>query len=79
MSNILLKIGLWGLGLSALLIGAALAFFGSHMVANFFASVIRVFHDVDVITDLATPNVESEFRFFGVMFALLWRCVNPNR
>ena len=69
MANMLFKIGLWGLGLSAILIGGALAFFGSHAVANFFASAIRVFHDVDVITDLATPNIESEFRFFGVMFA----------
>jgi len=68
MADILLKIGLWGLGVSAILIGSALAFFGSHDVANFFASGIRLFYDVDVITDLATPNIESELRFFGIMF-----------
>lgn len=68
MSNILLKFGLWGLGLSAILIGGALAFFGSHDVANFFANGIRLFHDVYVITDLASPNIESELRFFGMMF-----------
>lgn len=68
MANIFLKIGLWGLGLSAILIGAGLAFFGSHDVANFFASGIRLFHDVGRVTDLATPNIESELRFFGMMF-----------
>lgn len=68
MAETLLKIGLWGLGLSAIVIGAALAFFGPHDVANFFASGIRFFHDVGPIADLATPNVESELRFFGMMF-----------
>ena len=68
MADALLKLGLWGLGLSAIFIGSALAFFGSHDVANFFASGIRFFHDVDIIADLATPNVESELRFFGLMF-----------
>jgi len=68
MADILLKIGLWGLGLAAIFIGGALAFFGPHAVANFFASGIRLFHDVDIISDLATPNIESELRFFGMMF-----------
>lgn len=68
MAETLLKIGLWGLGLSAILIGSALAFFGPHDVASFFASGIRLFHDVGPVTDLATPNVESELRFFGLMF-----------
>ena len=68
MADILLKIGLWGLGLSAMLIGVALAFFGPYDVANFFASGIRFLHDVDRVTDLATPNIESELRFFGMMF-----------
>ena len=68
MADMLLKIGLWGLGLSAMVIGTALAFFGPHDVANFFASGIRFFHDVDRVTDLSTPNIESELRFFGLMF-----------
>ena len=61
MANMLFKIGLWGLGLSAILIGGALAFFGSHAVANFFASAIRVFHDVDVISDFEQGLDEVTF------------------
>ena len=68
MANVLLKFGLWGLGLSAVFIGGALVFFGGHAVANFFAGLMRYFYDVGGINDLATPNAESEFRFFGMMF-----------
>ena len=44
------------------------AFFGGHAVANFFAGLMRYFYDVGGIDELATPNVESEFRVFGMMF-----------
>jgi len=68
MADALLKFGLWGLGLSAIFIGGALAFFGGDAVANFFAGLIGQFYNVGGIADLATPNAESEFRFFGMMF-----------
>jgi len=65
----LLKFGLLGLGLSGVLIGLSLSLFGSASVANFFVSALFLKETHGPITDLATPNIESELRFFGMMFA----------
>ena len=72
-----LKFGLYGLGLSAILIGSGLSIFGPEWVANFFNQTFGLIKLDGAITDLATVNIESELRFFGVMFAfygavLLW-------
>ena len=73
----LLKFGLFGLGLSGVLIGLSLSLFGSSAVANFFVYMLLLKEAHGPITDLATPNIESELRFFGMMFAfysgvILW-------
>lgn len=68
MLRILLKFGLWGLGISAILIGGGLSLFGSDTVASFFNHTFRLIKTDGPITDLATANVESELRFFGMMF-----------
>jgi len=73
----LLQFGLLGLGLSAILIGCGLSIFGPEKVANFFNHNFRLVGAGGEITDLATVNIESELRFFGMMFAfygasLIW-------
>lgn len=77
MSRILLKFGLWGLGLSAIFIGASLSLFGPDAVARIFNRTFHLIYIDGPITDLATRNIESELRFFGMMFlfygvSLLW-------
>ena len=73
----ILKFGLFGLGLSGVLIGLSLSIFGSDAVANFFVSMLLLKETHGPITDLGTANIESELRFFGMMFAfyggmILW-------
>jgi len=65
----LLKFGLFGFGLSSILIGLSLSVFGSDAVANFFVKTLFLTENHGPITDLATPNIESELRFFGILFA----------
>jgi len=73
----LLKLSLFGLGVSGVLIGLGLSLFGPEMVANFFNITFGLVKIDGPITDLATVNIESELRFFGIMFAfygsvILW-------
>ena len=68
MMNHLLKLGLYGLGLSAILIGGSIALFGSHSVVTFFENALSIFYVSSPTTDLASPNVDSELRFYSVMF-----------
>lgn len=68
MAGLLLRFGLWGLGLSAIVIGSALALLGPDAVANFFAAGLAYIFNATPIADLSTPNIESELRFFGIMF-----------
>ena len=63
-----LKLGLYGLGIAAILIGGAMALVGPHAVGAFFNSMLSMVHDAGPVTDLAAPNVDSEMRFYGVMF-----------
>jgi len=65
----ILKLGLYGLGVSAVLIGGAMAIFGSNAVVTFFNNLLGLFYSDGAITDLASPNVDSELRFYGIMFA----------
>jgi len=73
----LVKFGLWGLGASAVLIGSGLSLFGPEAVANFFNHTFGLINIDGPITDLASLNIESELRFFGMMFVfygavILW-------
>ena len=73
----LLKFGLGGLGISAVLIGCGLSLFGPEAVASFFNTAFGLEKLDGPITDLSTVNIDSELRFFGIMFAfygglLLW-------
>lgn len=73
----ILKFGLYGLGLSAILIGSGLSLLGPEWVANFFNQTFGLIKLDGPISDLSTANIESELRFFGIMFAfygavLLW-------
>ena len=65
----ILKLGLYGLGVTAVLFGGAMAFFGSHAVFTLFNNLLGLFYSDGAITDLASPNVDSELRFCGIMFA----------
>jgi len=75
MSRGLLKFGLWGLGISAILIGCGLSLFGPDNVAGFFNQAFGLIKIDGPMTDLATPNIESELRFFGMMFAFYGSCI----
>ena len=68
MDNII-KFGLFSLGIAAILIGGSIAIFGSNAVVTFFNGVLSLFYNDGEITDLASPNVDNELRFYGVMFA----------
>jgi len=67
--GMILKLGLYGLGIAALLIGGSMAVFGSNEVVTFFNNTFSLFYNDGPIADLATANVDSELRFYGVMFA----------
>jgi len=57
MADALLKLGLWGLGISAILIGGCMAFFESHAVANFFVEILRIVSDDSPITGFLKGNL----------------------
>lgn len=67
--GMILKLGLYGLGTTALVFGVSMAVFGSNAVFTFFNSALSLFYNDGPIADLASPNVDSELRFCGVMFA----------
>ena len=68
MTKTLLIIGLYGLGLSGVLIGSAMAIFGPYAVGTFFNVVLGLSKTHGPVTDLASVNVESEMRFYALMF-----------
>lgn len=68
MAKTLLLFGLYGLGLSGVLIGGAMALFGPHAVGTFFNVALGLSQSAGPVTDLASVNVESEMRFYALMF-----------
>lgn len=68
MSRTLLLFGLYGLGISAMLIGCAMALFGPHAVGTFFNTGLGLETLAGPVTDLASANVDSEMRFYALMF-----------
>lgn len=68
MFKILLLIGLYGLGLSGIVIGGAMAIIGPHAVGAFFNAASGLSDTAGPISDLGSANVESEMRFYALMF-----------
>ena len=68
MSKAVLKAGLYFISIAAMAIGTAIALLGINPVGQFFNAVISVIYDGGPLTDLGTPNDDSELRFYSVFF-----------
>ena len=68
MSKIVLKAGLYFISIAAMAIGTSIALLGINPVGNFFTSVISIAYETGPMTDLGTPNDDSELRFYSVFF-----------
>jgi len=64
-----LKFFLKALGVTAIGIGGSISIFGPHAVASFFNFFIDPIFNAGPISEFKSPNVDSEFRFYGIMFA----------
>ncbi len=65
----LLKVGLYGLGIGAIAIGALMFLFGSDFTGRFFANVLATVGGSDQsLTSLSGPDVDSELRFYSVFW-----------
>ena len=69
MSEAVLKAGLYFISIAAMAIGTAIALLGISPVGQFFNAVISVIYEGGPLTDLDTPNDDSELRFYSVFFA----------
>ena len=63
-----LKLGLYFLGMAAICIGGSMALFGPHAVGTFFNTILNFVYDAGPLQDLDPVNVDSEMRFYAVMF-----------
>jgi len=68
LSRHILKAGLYFIGLAGIFIGCAIAIFGIQLVGNFFSAIVNVVYDAGPMTDLGSPNDDSELRFYSVFF-----------
>ena len=63
------QIALFGLAVSAILIGLAIYIFGAHPTASVFAGLIETtFGGTAYLGDLTLPNADSELRFYSVFW-----------
>ena len=69
LSRYILKAGLYFIGGAAILIGSAIVVFGIRLVGEFFSAVVNLVYAAGPITDLGSPNDDSELRFYAVFFA----------
>lgn len=68
MSNAILRSGLYFISIAAVLIGSAIAIFGINPVGQFFNAIISTVYNAGPLTELGTPNDDSELRFYSVFF-----------
>ncbi len=68
MSKLLLKAGLYFISIAAVLIGSAIAIFGINPVGQFFNAIISTVYNAGPLTELGTPNDDSELRFYSIFF-----------
>lgn len=68
MAKRIVQFGLYFIGISAILIGSAIALFGIELVGRFFSAIINVAIHSGPVTDLGHPNDDSELRFYSVFF-----------
>ena len=64
----LLKSGLYFIGIAAILIGSAISLLGINLVGQFFSAVINIIVNAGPLTDLGQPNDDSELRFYSIFF-----------
>lgn len=64
----ILKTGLYFIGIAGILIGSAIALLGINLVGQFFSAIITFIYDAGPLSDLGTPNNDSELRFYSVFF-----------
>jgi len=69
MSRLFLKTGLCFIGVPAILIASAIALLGIEAVGQFFSHIVEPVFNSGTMTDLGTPNDDSELRFYSIFFA----------
>ena len=69
LSRQILKSGLYFIGGAAILIGSAIVVFGIQFVGEFFSAIVNFVYAAGPVTDLESPNDDSELRFYAVFFA----------
>ena len=69
-SRSILKAGLYFIGIAAILIGSAIVLFGVRLVGDFFSTIVNLVYATGPVTDLGSPNVDSELRFYAVFFVV---------
>jgi len=67
-SKAVLKAGLYFISIAAMAIGTAIALLGINPVGQFFNTVISIVYNSGPLTELGTPNDDSELRFYSVFF-----------
>lgn len=68
MTQKFLQLGLYFIGVAAVLIGSAIATLGIEPVGRFFTAIINLAVDAGALNDLGQPNDDSELRFYSVFF-----------
>jgi hypothetical protein len=65
----LLKFGLYFIGVPAILIATSIALFGIEAVGAVFSQIVDPVFGSGPMTDLGSPNDDSELRFYSIFFA----------
>ena len=68
LSRSILKAGLYFIGIAAILIGSAIVLFGIRLVGEFFSAMVNLVYAAGPVTNLGSPNDDSELRFYAVFF-----------
>lgn len=68
MAHTLLRAGLYFIGCAGVLIGVSFYFLGVEYTGQIFNRILSLLYDAGPITDLGTPNAETELRFFSVFW-----------
>lgn len=68
MVQLILKLGLYFIGIAGVIIGTMFILLGVDATASVFRSILSIVHPTPVLTGLENANAESELRFYSVFW-----------